>query len=246
VAEPRLLVESEARHRVFLQNLADLVFFRTVPQVTTTSPPGIFWRDVFVHSRISWWSFIESLLWHLVAAVAVWALSAGGTLPKPSYKQAYSKSRLYYYPPSRSFPARTGNSPRPAPTRARHESPRQAAMRVAREQRGASSSVAAPDARVTGHARTPNLAASNPAMPSAPLAATRISQADVAFGLDFGGRAAAGFESCDGTSRWIVASLRGRTAARCGRRFCESLCQRSEWGRDRAAAQRARFTAGEQ
>jgi hypothetical protein len=173
VAEPRLLVESESRYRVFLENLADLVFFRTVPKVAISSPPGVFWRDVFVHSPISWWSFIESMLWHLVAGVAVWAVSAGGTLPKPaSYKQAYSKSSLYYYPPSRTFSARTSSGPRPVPSRARHESPRQAAMRVAREQRRASSTVAAPDAGVAGHSRTPNLAASKPAMPSAPLSAT--------------------------------------------------------------------------
>src|SRR5882762_1374561 len=173
VAEPCLLVESEARHRVFLQNLADLVFFRTVTQVPSTSPPGIFWRDVFVHSRISWWSFVESMLWHTVAAVAVWALSAGGTLPRPAQQRpSYSKSSLYYYPPSHSFSARTSSSPRAAPSRARPESAHQTAMQVAREQRRDQNTVAPPDAKLTGHARAPNLGAPNPAMPTAPLSAT--------------------------------------------------------------------------
>jgi len=172
-AEPRLLAELEPAYRVFLSNLADIVFFRTVAQVPSTSPPGIFWCDVFVHSRISWWSFVESMLWHTVAAVAVWALSAGGTLPRPAQQRpSYSKSSLYYYPPSHSFSARTSSSPRAAPSRARQESAHQAAMRVAREQRRDQNTVAPPDAKLTGHARAPNLGAPNPAMPTAPLSAT--------------------------------------------------------------------------
>src|SRR5262245_817032 len=171
VAEPRLLVELEPRYRGFLANLG--AFFRKDPPFVTTTPPGIFWRDVFVHSPISWGSFLESIAWHMVAVVAVWAVSSTSTLPRPATnKQAYSRSSLYYYPPSKTFSARSSAPPRQAPARARHESPRQAAMRVSREQRRGSNAVAAPDARVAGRARAPNLASANPAMPSAPLAAT--------------------------------------------------------------------------
>jgi hypothetical protein len=88
-ADPRLklLHELEPAHRVFFRNLADALSFQLSPPLVTTTRPGLFWRDVFIDSRKPWRSFMESMLWHLVAILAVWATSPGGVLQKTPLQQ---------------------------------------------------------------------------------------------------------------------------------------------------------------
>ena len=72
----RLLTELEPRHRVFLDNLTDLILARQVPQFRTTSRPAPFWNDVFVPAEAPWSTFIESLLLHsLVVVLFIWGQS---------------------------------------------------------------------------------------------------------------------------------------------------------------------------
>src|SRR5438309_11891460 len=77
VAPPRLLVELDPAHRVFLRNLGDLLSFRRPPRVPVTSRPAPFWPDVFVPSRSLWWPFLESFLCLLLAAVRLWPFGQG-------------------------------------------------------------------------------------------------------------------------------------------------------------------------
>src|SRR5579883_631043 len=79
-ATPRLklLLEREPAHHVFFSNLLEALKLRRTPRLDLTQPPMDFWRNVFLPSELPWKSFQESLLWHLVAAIAAWALSQGG------------------------------------------------------------------------------------------------------------------------------------------------------------------------
>ena len=54
-ADPRLrlLLELQPRHEVFFSNLADLFSRRTLAPFKGTSPPGSFWHDVFVPTRVA-------------------------------------------------------------------------------------------------------------------------------------------------------------------------------------------------
>ena len=102
----RLLLEPEPAHRVFLGNLADLILFRSSPPIVTSSAPAPFWSDVFVHSRVPWWWFVESLLGHMIVVTAVLILfqkwPASGPIEQPS---VFRRSSVSYYVSPKSFPA---------------------------------------------------------------------------------------------------------------------------------------------
>ena len=112
-AQPRLrlLVEWESPPRIFCQNLADLLLFRTTP-VIKTSRLAPFWRDVFVDYRLPWWGLLESLLWHLLAVTAAWIFSQAWVSPKHFQERIASPSHISYYTPPPSFPALGSNPSR--------------------------------------------------------------------------------------------------------------------------------------
>src|SRR2546430_2140794 len=112
-AQPRLrlLVEWESPPRIFCQNLADLLLFRTTP-VIKTSRLAPFWRDVFVDYRLPWWGLLESLLWHLLAVTAAWIFSQAWASPKHFQERIASPSHISYYTPPPSFPALGSNPSR--------------------------------------------------------------------------------------------------------------------------------------
>src|SRR5437588_737691 len=98
VAPPRLLVELDPAHRVFLGNLGDLLSFRRPPRVAVSSRPAPFWPDVFVPSRSLWWPFLESMLWHVLAGAAIWALAQGLALQTHALpRTAFNRSDVIYY-----------------------------------------------------------------------------------------------------------------------------------------------------
>jgi len=72
----RLLIDWEPRGRVFLSNLADLVWSRPQPPIRLTSRPARFWGDVFVPAGVPWSSFVEALLWQVLLVILfVWSQS---------------------------------------------------------------------------------------------------------------------------------------------------------------------------
>jgi hypothetical protein len=109
-AQPRLrlLIEWESPPRIFCRNLVDLLLFRTTP-VIKTSRLAPFWKDVFVDSSLPWWGLLESLLWHLLAATAVWIFSQTLVSPKHFQERIASPSHITYYTPPPSFPALGSN-----------------------------------------------------------------------------------------------------------------------------------------
>ena len=76
----RLLVKHQPRHREFLGDLGYLLRPKTAltldaATVEALNTDDAFWHDVFVSSRLPWVTFIESLVYHAVAIVALllWA-----------------------------------------------------------------------------------------------------------------------------------------------------------------------------
>jgi hypothetical protein len=131
----RLLTELEPRHRVFLDNLTDLILARQVPQVRTTTQPAAFWNDVFVPADAPWSSFIESLLLHLLVVVLfIWGQSRVWDSVKLLPDREVVRRSITYYPP-KSYRAAESRAPkaRPRATSPRpvHPQTRQAARQSA-------------------------------------------------------------------------------------------------------------------
>ncbi len=177
-AAPRLklLVEWESRHRVFFENLGDLLLARRVPPILLTSSPAHFWDDVFVPSGTAWSAFVESMLWHLLLIVLfVWGQSRIWTSVQLFPKRHVPHQAITYYPPAPSFPAAGA---RAASVRARsrvthaqqpvHQAARQA-MPVTPQRKP--SLVAPPDIK-QATAQAPNLPGSDAAAPMVPFSAT--------------------------------------------------------------------------
>src|SRR5712691_11448520 len=178
-AAPRLklLLELEPAHRVFFRNLADILLFRSPPPIATTSRPAPFWSDVFVYSGVPWWWLLGSMLWHVLAVVAVWSLSQGWALQEHlQQRRTFHQTYVSYYTPPQSFPAlgssRSRVGARPNEQR-ESASAHQPLIWVAQER--TQSIITPPDIKLTEPGR-PNIVASNPAPPAMPLSATGRSQ----------------------------------------------------------------------
>src|SRR5437870_1806092 len=178
-AAPRLklLLELEPAHHVFFRNLADILLFRSPPPIATTSRPAPFWSDVFVYSGVPWWWLLGSMLWHVLAVVAVWSLSQGWALQEHlQQRRTFHQTYVSYYTPPQSFPAlgssRSRVGARPKEQR-ESASAHQPLIWVAQER--TQSIITPPDIKLTEPGR-PNIVASNPAPPAMPLSATGRSQ----------------------------------------------------------------------
>jgi hypothetical protein len=175
---PKLLLELEPARRVFLENLLDIVLFRSPAPLPTTSRPGRFWSDVFVPTSMPWWGFGESMLWHLLFVAGLWSLSQGIALHHPALLQPNPhRSYISYYRPSPTFPV-AGS--RPA---TQHENARvkgkaapQSRIQVARE--GKPGLVVPPDLKL-GQPGQPDLPGSGGALPAMPFSATARSKFNV-------------------------------------------------------------------
>ncbi len=174
---PRLLIEWESRHRVFLDNLADLFLTRPLPPLRLTSKPARFWGDVFVPTGAPWSSFMEAVLWQvMVTILLVWAQSKIW-VPVKLVEPNRIHRAITYYPPT-SFPAAESRASK-APPRSRkaaarqqpaaHQTARQTPMPVRPEQKP--SLVTPPDIKQAA-ARPPDLPASHFAPPMTPFSAT--------------------------------------------------------------------------
>src|SRR5439155_25635870 len=107
----RLLLELEPAHRVFFRNLADILLFRSISPVATTSRPAPFWRDVFVCSGVPWRWMVASTLSHMMVSAAMLILSQWWAQREPlQHRWGVDKSYVSYSTPSRSCPALTSSA----------------------------------------------------------------------------------------------------------------------------------------
>ncbi len=188
VATPRLslLLESEPRHRVFIQNLTDLVLRRPLPTVKTTSAPAPFWDDVFIPAGLPWWGFAESVLAQMILVTAVLLLfqklPASGPIEQRS---AFDNSYISYYTPPKSFPALGSHSARPRTKAKRLIAPvHQPTIKVAADhakRQGQGQEIAPPVIAAAGATRLKIGSSASPA-PMMPLSATGRSNLTVPSG----------------------------------------------------------------
>jgi hypothetical protein len=189
-AQPRLrlLLEPEPAHRVFLRNLADLAFSRTLPPIAFTSTPETSWNDVFVPSSVPWRRFVESLLGHMIVVTALLILVPKWPSEPIQRPRAFDKYVSYYTPPGsfpalRSHPARVRPQPNRQPVPARRPTIRVASGSAGPGQRQAQKpAMTLPPDLISSKPGGLRLPASQLPAPMMPLSATGNSQRSVSAG----------------------------------------------------------------
>ncbi|MGA1999985.1 MAG: TonB family protein [Terriglobales bacterium] len=127
---PTLLVEWPAGHRVFLENLRDLLLFRGSPNPHGTADAE-FWPDVFVHRPVAWRSMASSALYHVFGIVVIYGMSVTWVqrAPLPT-RSPFENSKITYYNVSEYLPEiDTGSVAAPA-IKARKGAPKYAKQRI--------------------------------------------------------------------------------------------------------------------
>ena len=105
VAPPTFLVIRDPWHRIFFSNLTDLFWNRRSPAIDLSSPPGAFWPDVFVKSRLPWNGFLESGIYHVIVALLL--LGVPGFWPqRPRVldRPVFNSADVVYYSPAEYLP----------------------------------------------------------------------------------------------------------------------------------------------
>ena len=174
-APPRLLVELEPAHRVFLRNLTDTLLQRHPLPPLLSSPPGRFWSDVFVTPGLPWWGLMESGLWHAFVIAALWSFSQFWAVKLDvSPRAAFNRPEVLYFSPSEYLPPiDTGSAPARIPQKGQPELARQPIISVPPEADNRTQTIITPpDIKLTHDVAVPNIVAWNSAAPAVPLAAT--------------------------------------------------------------------------
>ena len=158
---PKLLVETEPAHRVFLRNLSETLFPPHLAPLKRTSLPARFWGDVFVPSQVPWRRFFQSLAAQsMMTAALVAAVELGGFQTSSVRPTQLNRADVVYYSPSeyaRALHAGTASVP----------SMRRAALVVPRETREAEA--VPPEVRVKAEVRSIDLLLSgHPVLPAPP------------------------------------------------------------------------------
>jgi len=172
---PTLLVELEARHRVFLRNLRDLFWRPKLPPLHLVSWPAAPWPDVFVPQRVPWRGFAESGVVH-VAAIAL-TLAAVRFWPHRvqfAEAQPFHHEDVIYFDASEYLPPLdTGGSHVYLPQAGQPEYAPQPIISVPPEADNHSQTIVTPpNVKLNRDVPLPNMVAWSPVQPSVPLAAT--------------------------------------------------------------------------
>jgi TonB family protein len=173
---PRLLLELEPWGRTFWRNLADVLWRGQPLVVTTTSPPGQFWPDVFVSRPLPWSAFAESILYHAVVIALAWGLSSlFASRPQIATNQRqFDPSDVIYYSPSEYLPPLdTGKSHAAKPLKGEPLYAKQPILSVPPESdNNHQTIVTPPDVKLTHDVATPNIVAWGNRTVPVPVAAT--------------------------------------------------------------------------
>jgi TonB family protein len=173
--EPAFLIRLEPWRQVFFRNFTDL-FTRSTPDATGSSPPGVFWPDVFVREHVPWGKFLQSLICHTAAVAALFGIPR--VLPRrvpPAESPAFNRADVIYYSPSEYLPALDigGRDTRRYPEKPDPEYASQPIISVAREPDNRSQTiVAAPGVKLERELPLPNIVAWSQVQAAVPLGAT--------------------------------------------------------------------------
>jgi TonB family protein len=168
----RLLVKHQPRRLEFLGDLGYLLRSKAAPTLDTHSIDDAFWHDVFVSSKLPWVTFIESLVYHAVALVAL-LLWAQWQPRHITQQDPWKETRLIVYPvsPKNDLPKLdTGSSAPHLPQTGDPAYAHQAILSVPREpDNRAQTIVTPPDIVLHRDVRLPNIVAwTSTALPLAP------------------------------------------------------------------------------
>ncbi len=174
-SSPTLLVNLEPWHKVFLDNLADLLWLGRRPGDVLSSQPGAFWPDVFVRSGLPWRRFLESAVYHSAVIAALWGLAR--LWPQPLQviaRPAFSRTDVIYNSAAEYLPPlNTGDLHLQAPQTGEPEYAAQAIISVPREPDNRTQTIVTPpDIRLDREVLLPNMVAWTRAALVVPVAAT--------------------------------------------------------------------------
>jgi len=174
---PAFLVNLEPWHTVFLRNLTDLFRPRRRTPFLVSSPPGSFWPDVFVPSRLPWNRFAQSAICHAAVVVALWgSVRLWPQRPQVLDRPVFNRADVIYYAPSEYLPPLdTGGRRRPLPRKGEPEHSAQPIISVPAEADNRTQTIVTPsDIKLNHDVPLPNIVAwsQNKAQPAVPLAST--------------------------------------------------------------------------
>jgi TonB family protein len=159
---PRLLPDLEPWGRTFRRNLADTLLRRRPPAVRISSSPAPFWPDVFVHQRLPWGAFVESILYHLIVFAAAWGIMP--LFPQPRHVvqvRRFDPADVIYYSPSEYLPPLDTGRPHLAkPSQGDPEFARQPILSVPPESDNRHQTIVTPpEVKINHDVELPNLVA---------------------------------------------------------------------------------------
>ncbi len=178
---PTLLVQLEPWPNAFLRNLADLFWPRRPSPLRLSSPPAPFWPDVFVASRLPWRRFLESAVYHVLVAAAVWGSSQLWLAPSHIALRPVFSSADIIYPTSEYLPPlNTGGRPPRVAKKGQPAFARQPIISVPPEPDNRSQTIVTPPRIKLNHeVPLPNIVAWSQTQVAVPLAATARSAAEL-------------------------------------------------------------------
>jgi TonB family protein len=174
---PAFLVDLEPWHTVFLRNLSDALRPRQRAPFLVSSPPGSFWPDVFVTSRLPWNRFAQSAMCHVALILALWgSVRLWPQGPQVLDRPVFNRADVIYYAPSEYLPPLdTGGRRRQLPRKGEPEHSPQPIISVPAEADNRTQTIVTPsDIRLNHDVPLPNIVAwsQNKIQPSVPLAST--------------------------------------------------------------------------
>jgi TonB family protein len=181
VTVPSLLVELPAWPRVFLVNLRDLLYPRSLPRLELRSAPAAFWPDVFVRRGLPWRHFLESAGYHFLILGLLVPFSRFLTpqRPQPAPRATFSHDQVIYYQAAEYLPPLDTRDSQPGKSiKADPEFARQPVISVPAEAENRSQTIVTPpNVKLKRNIPLPNIVAwsNHPELPIAPVPVVKAS-----------------------------------------------------------------------
>ncbi len=175
----RLVVDLEPRATVFFRNLRDS-FRAPKPGLKLSSPPAVFWEDVFVAPHLPWRRFLESAGCHLAIIAALSGATSLWSQPQIKDHASFSRQDVIYYSASEYLPPlNTGRVQLSPPKQGLPEYASQSIISVPSEPDNRTQTIVVPpQLKLEREVAMPNIVAWPQNQPTVPMSATVTSASD--------------------------------------------------------------------